>query len=70
MMAEERVWKLRFRIPADGLHPTEEQSFHSEGGFILGLQAAYRNRAGDLVATNPDGHVLTEAALRRRYPPA
>jgi hypothetical protein len=65
---DERFWKLRWRTPKDP-DLIGERTFESEAGLILALQTAYRNSATDLVATSPDGRVLTEAVLRRRYPP-
>jgi hypothetical protein len=64
---EEKFWKLRYRTAGHG--PNGEQTFHTESGFKLALQTAYRNLATDLVGTPPDGHALSEAVLRKRYPP-
>lgn len=66
---DEKLWKLRCRTPGVGLGAVEEQTFYTEGGFILGLQTAYGNSADDLAATLPDGCVLNEPAIRKRYPP-
>jgi hypothetical protein len=67
---DERIWKLRSKIP--GVGPPErgpgEQVFTTEAGFIFGLQTAWRAFATDISATLPNGTVLDDAALRGRYP--
>ena len=63
------VWKLRYKTPRHNPDESGEYAFPSEEWFSLGLQAAYRQGATDIVATMPDGLVLTEAVIRKRYPP-
>jgi hypothetical protein len=65
---DEELWTLRFRTHGQGPSGAGARTFSTEATFILALQAAYRDFATDLVATLPDGQVLMEAALRRRYP--
>jgi hypothetical protein len=65
---EVELWTLRYKTPGQLAH-VGERTFPTENTFILALQTAYREDATDIVATLPDGQVLTENAVRRRYPP-
>jgi hypothetical protein len=66
---EEKFWRLRYKAAGHSPNGIGEQTFHTESGFKLGLQTAYRDLATDIVGTRPDGSILTEALLRRQYPP-
>jgi hypothetical protein len=66
---EEKLWKLSYKRVGHDSTAIGDLTFHTESGFKLGLQTAYRNFSTDLVGTRPDGLVLTEAALRKQYPP-
>jgi hypothetical protein len=64
-----QAWKLRYRALGRGPDVASEAIYLSEEDFAAGLQSAYRNFGTDLKATLPDGGKLTEAALRKQYPP-
>lgn len=64
-----KAWKLSYRALGRGPHETIEQIYASEADFLGALKTAYRNFRTAMSATLPDGTQLTEAALRRRFPP-
>jgi hypothetical protein len=62
------AWKLRYRPLGRGKNEVGEQIYSSEADFFSAL-LAQRNFSTHLITTLPDGSVLSEAALRRRFPP-
>ena len=64
-----KSWKLHSRPLGRGPHEGGQQVFLDEKDFLQALQTAYRNFGTDLAATLPDGSNLTDAELRKRYPP-
>ena len=62
----EKIWKLRSK--ARGVPGVGERTYTNEAGFIAGLQDAWRAFGSDISATLPTGEVLTDAALKDRYP--
>ena len=65
---EEKTWKLRYKGRQQPGESAGEHTYETEVAFISALNDARRNFATDISATLPDGTVLNETELKRRYP--
>jgi hypothetical protein len=68
----QQVWKLSFKIPRNDLASAtgadgSERSYDSETAFRSALEDAWHLGATEISATFPQGQVLNDAILRKRY---